>query len=304
MSRRRTRSWPTRRSSQQAELTGPSALPCQALSAGYYIPFLEDTDPETRHVISNDTAEAAASELLAGGWCDIVGRGRVGYALASALQDAGLHVRGPLAREANAEGAAVVLLCVPDREIAVASASLVPGAVVGHTSASAPLELLVPHERFSMHPLLSVAGSDVPFTNAASAIDGSTPYAIAIARQLAERIGMRPRTIPSEQRALYHAAASAASNYLTTVEGMAERLAAMVGLERGDLMPLVESAVANWRDRGARAALTGPIARGDEDTIARQRAAVVASAPDLVPLWDALTSATRALARSTLPQQP
>jgi predicted short-subunit dehydrogenase-like oxidoreductase (DUF2520 family) len=43
-------------------------------------------------------------------------------------------------------------------------------------------------------------------------------------------------------------------------------------------------------------ALTGPIARGDEETAARQRAAVVASTPELVPLWDALATATRELA--------
>jgi predicted short-subunit dehydrogenase-like oxidoreductase (DUF2520 family) len=262
-----------------------------------------ETDPQPRPVTSNDQVEAAASDLLADGWCDVVGRGRVGSALSSALEAAGVHVRGPLWRGADAEGAGIVLLCVPDREIGAACAALAPGAVVGHTSASAPLDLLQPHERFVMHPLLSVTGADAMFVNAASAIDGSTPYAIAIARQLAERIGMRPRTIPAEQRALYHAAASAASNYLTTVEGMAERLGAMVGLDRSDLMPLVNSAVEHWRDGGARAALTGPVARSDDETVERQRAAVAESAPDLLPLWDALTTATRELARSTPPQQ-
>ena len=51
-----------------------------------------------------------------------------------------------------------------------------------------------------------------------------------------------------------------------------------------------------WAQLGARAALTGPVVRGDEETIARQRAAIADRAPDLIPLWDALTSATRALA--------
>jgi predicted short-subunit dehydrogenase-like oxidoreductase (DUF2520 family) len=54
--------------------------------------------------------------------------------------------------------------------------------------------------------------------------------------------------------------------------------------------------VENWAARGARAALTGPVARGDEATVTRQRAAVAERAPDLLPLFDALTAATRAVA--------
>lgn len=109
---------------------------------------------------------------------------------------------------------------------------------------------------------------------------------------------MTPRRIAAGQRALYHAAASAASNFLVTLEGMAERLASEVGIERRALAPLVRAAVENWLARGAAAALTGPIARGDDETAARQRAAVAASAPDLIPLWDALAAETRELAAS------
>ena len=72
-----------------------------------------------------------------------------------------------------------------------------------------------------------------------------------IARALAERLGMRPRVIPPERRALYHAAASAPSNYLVTVEGMAERA-------RGAGRPRARGAraarardVENWIERGA-----------------------------------------------------
>ena len=110
---------------------------------------------------------------------------------------------------------------------------------------------------------------------------------------------MHPRVIATADRALYHAAASAASNFLITVEGMAERLADQVGLDRGALVPLVRATVDNWAGAGARVALTGPIARGDEETVRRQRAAVAVAAPDLLPLWDALASATRTLAAST-----
>ena len=240
---------------------------------------------------------SSRTELLPGEVA-IIGRGRMGEALAAALDDAGIPVRGPLRRGATGEGAAIVLLCVPDREIATAAKLIVGDPVVGHVSASAPLDLLAPHERFGLHPLLSVVGRGADFEGATCAIDGSTERALAIARALAERLGMKPRVIAAEQRALYHAAASAASNFLVTLEGMAERLAAQVGLERAALVPLVRATIDNWAARGAAAALTGPIARGDEETAAWQRAAVAASAPDLVPLWDALATGTRELARA------
>jgi len=216
--------------------------------------------------------------------------------MASALEGAGVPVRGPLGRGADGEGAAIVLLCVPDREIGAAAAALHAGPVVGHVSASASLDLLAPHERFGLHPLLSVTGAGARFAGATAAVDGSTPRATAIAESLAHRLGMRPRAIPAAQRALYHAAASAASNFLVTVEGLAESLAAEAGLDREALVPLVQSTVENWATLGARRALTGPIARGDTLTAARQRDAVAAAAPHDLALWDALATATRALA--------
>jgi predicted short-subunit dehydrogenase-like oxidoreductase (DUF2520 family) len=226
----------------------------------------------------------------------IIGRGRMGTALAAALRAAGAEVRGPLARDESVPSTEVVLLCVPDREIASAAAAVPDGPLVGHVSASAPLDLLAPHERFSIHPLLSVVGAGAQFAGAYCAIDGSSARALDGARSLAATLGMRVEVIPREQRALYHAAASVASNFLITLEGAAERLAAVVGLEREALVPLVRASVDNWARQGARAALTGPIARGDVATAARQREAVADAAPDLIPLWDALAAATRELA--------
>jgi predicted short-subunit dehydrogenase-like oxidoreductase (DUF2520 family) len=237
------------------------------------------------------------------GWTDVVGKGRMGMAIAAALGEAGVAVRGPHGRGASGDGAAVVLLCVPDREIAAAARAIGTGPLVGHVSASASLELLVPHERFVLHPLLSVVGAGARFTGATAAIDGSTPRALEAAAALADRLGMRALTIPAEQRVLYHAAASAASNFLVTVEGMAEELAAHVGLDREALAPLVQSTVENWARLGARGALTGPIARGDADTATRQRAAVAEASPTQLPLWDALATATRVLA-SAPPVRP
>lgn len=221
----------------------------------------------------------------------------MGSALAAALRERGAVVDGPLGRGATGRGASIVLLCVPDRAIADAAALVERGPVVGHASASAPLDLLAPHERFSLHPLLSVVGAGASFDGAYCAIEGSGPAGIAAARALAALLGMHAAAIPPDKRALYHAAASAASNFLITVEGMAERLAELVGLERAALAPLVRATVENWARQGARAALTGPIARGDLVTAARQRGAVAEAAPDLLPLWDALAAETRELAR-------
>jgi predicted short-subunit dehydrogenase-like oxidoreductase (DUF2520 family) len=86
-----------------------------------------------------------------------------------------------------------------------------------------------------------------------------------------------------------------------TLEAAAERLAATAGLERGHLVALVRATVDNWAVLGPVRALTGPLARGDEQTVARQRAAVSERAPELLALFDALADATRALAAEAAP---
>jgi predicted short-subunit dehydrogenase-like oxidoreductase (DUF2520 family) len=69
-----------------------------------------------------------------------------------------------------------------------------------------------------------------------------------------------------------------------------------VGMEREDLVPLVRATVENWSRLGGERALTGPVARGDEGTVAAQRQAIAERAPDLLALFDTLVDATRALA--------
>jgi predicted short-subunit dehydrogenase-like oxidoreductase (DUF2520 family) len=91
-----------------------------------------------------------------------------------------------------------------------------------------------------------------------------------------------------------------ASNFLLALEASAERVAGGAGLDRRAaralLAPLVRRSVENWAELGPERALTGPVARGDEATIRRQRLAVEAGAPDLLPLFDVLLDATRSLA--------
>jgi predicted short-subunit dehydrogenase-like oxidoreductase (DUF2520 family) len=228
----------------------------------------------------------------------IVGAGRLGTALAAALRAGGLPVEGPLGRGADGAGAGAVLLCVPDSEIAAAAAAVAAGPLVGHCSGATALAPLTPHEAFSLHPLMTVprdAPADV-FAGAGAAVAGSTPRALAYARGLAERLGLRATEVADADRVAYHAAATIAANFVITLEGAAERLAATAGVERALLAPLVEAAVANWARLGAEQALTGPIVRGDEETVERQRAAVAERVPDLLPMWDAMVDATRELA--------
>jgi predicted short-subunit dehydrogenase-like oxidoreductase (DUF2520 family) len=227
----------------------------------------------------------------------IVGAGRLGSALASALTAAGLEVQGPLGRgEAPAADRDVVLLCVPDAQIAAAAAALAPGPAVGHCSAATTLAVLAPHRAFSLHPLMTVTPAGASFGGVTAAIAGATPEALGVAEALCNALGMRPLRIDDEDRAAYHAAASIASNLLLAVEDLAERLAASAGLDREPLVALVRATVANWAALGPAAALTGPIARGDEATVTRQRAAVAERAPADLELYDALVAATRRLA--------
>jgi predicted short-subunit dehydrogenase-like oxidoreductase (DUF2520 family) len=236
--------------------------------------------------------------------CAVVGHGRLGTALAAALRAAGVAVDGPLDRASAPDAdAPVVLLAVPDGEIATASHALLrasAGTFVGHCSGATTLAPLRAHPNaFSLHPLMTVTRAGANFAGATAAVAGSTEEARALAEQLARTLGMHPIDVPDTDRAAYHAAASMASNFLVTLEWAAQRVG---HLDRAALAPLVRATVDNWQQQGPQSALTGPIARGDEATVQRQRAAVLARAPDLGELFDALTDATRTLAAEPQPQ--
>jgi predicted short-subunit dehydrogenase-like oxidoreductase (DUF2520 family) len=218
--------------------------------------------------------------------------------MARSLAARAVEVVGPLGREAAPAAMGAVLLCVPDDQIA-AAASLVPeGGLVGHCSGATALDVLAPHEAFSLHPLMTVTADDPPsrLWGAGAAIAGSTPRALGAAAALARVLGLVPVQIAEDDRPAYHAAASMASNFLVTLEAAAERLLASAGVERELLVPLVRATVENWAAAGPRRALTGPVARGDEGTVERQRTAVEERAPELLALFDVLVEATRGLA--------
>ena len=238
----------------------------------------------------------------------VVGPGRVGTALARALRDAGVDVDGPRGRGERPERCDAIVLCVPDSEIASAAEVVTAAApLAGHTSGATPLSALahagVP--AFGLHPLQSFAHPNVRFEGAGAAVAGTTPEALAFATELAERLGMKPFEIDDDGRAAYHAAASVASNFLVTLEAAAEAIAAGAGLGRDEarelLAPLIRQTAENVAELGPEAALTGPVARGDEATVEAQRAAVEAAAPELLDLFDELVRQTRSLAAQRSP---
>jgi len=257
---------------------------------------------ELEREISPDNSAATLPEALT-----VCGAGRLGGSLARAASEAGLEVR--TAGRADAAdacaGAEIVLLSVPDAEIA-AACEVAAGAdpaprLIGHTSGATTLEALAAAAdagiaTFSLHPLQTFADDATSPQGAPCAVAGSDADAVAVATALAERLGMRAFEVPEESRAAYHAAASIASNFLVALEESAAELAERAGIEdaRELLAPLVLRTAANWSERGADA-LTGPIARGDEATVERQRAAVEAVAPQLVPMYEALADRARAV---------
>ena len=243
------------------------------------------------------TVETNADAPLDVAAVGVLGRGRMGRALAAALREAGCAAGDPAGRGELPGGQAVVL-CVPDSEIASAARAVAGSArYVGHTSGATPLSALEPAkaESFGLHPLQTVPETGADLRGCPCAVAGSTPAALAFAHGLALRLGMKPFEVRDEQRAAYHAAASMASNFLVTLEWAASTVAAGAGVD-ADFGPLVRTTVENLAAAGPHAALTGPIARGDEQTVARQREAVAAGSPELLGLFDALAERTRALA--------
>lgn len=213
---------------------------------------------------------------------DVIGAGRVGSAVAARLRERGVAVSG--------DDPDVVLLCVPDTAIPDASRNLAPGrAWVGHVSGATPLTALDPHERrFSLHPLQTFdrSGSPAQFDGAWAAISGETEDALAVARDLAELLGLRPFELADEDRTLYHAGAVFASNYLVTLQRAAVRL----GVPAAGIAPLMTRTIENGFQ------LTGPIARGDWATVEAHRDAIRAKRPELASLYETLADATVLLA--------
>jgi predicted short-subunit dehydrogenase-like oxidoreductase (DUF2520 family) len=212
----------------------------------------------------------------------VIGSGRVGSAVAARLRERGIAV--------GDDDPDVVLLCVPDTAIPNVSRCLAPGHTwVGHVSGATPLAALEPHERrFSLHPLqtFDTSGDSGQLDGAWAAISGETGEALAVARELAETLGLRPFELADGERTLYHAGAVFASNYLVTLQRAAVRL----GVPAEGLVPLMTRTIEHGFE------LTGPIARGDWATVEAHKLAIRTAHPELEHLYERLAEATEVLA--------
>src|SRR4029077_4729189 len=200
----------------------------------------------------------------------VVGLGRVGSAIHARLEERGLA--------AGAGDADLVLLCVPDQAIAEVARRLPPGPWVAHVSGATPLSSLAPHaRRFGLHPLQTFTRSRgaEQIDGAWAAVTAETDEARARAWWLAERLGLRAFDLREDARALYHAGAAMASNFLVTLYRCASHLFERAGAPPEALIPLMRRTIENGFD------LTGPIARGDWSTVDAHLATINAEMPHL-----------------------
>ncbi|MDJ0925994.1 MAG: DUF2520 domain-containing protein [Acidimicrobiia bacterium] len=238
----------------------------------------------------------------------LVGPGRAGMSLALAFDAAEHDIVGVVGRTAESaqRGAAMVGAAaltigdeLPGADLCViATRDAVIGAVaqaladdhlncdaVVHVSGLTSVDVLAPLKARAMigsfHPLQSLPTPEAGAARLAGAHIAVTadPPLRARLEQLATDVGATPFALEDSAKPLYHAAASAAANFPIAALSMAEDLFAEAGVPWEAARPLVEAVVANAFDLGSRAALTGPVARGDLSTVAAQLAVVEAEYP-------------------------
>jgi len=216
---------------------------------------------------------------------NVIGSGRVGSAVSARLRERGLELDAP--------DPELVLLCVPDRSIGEAAAYVDPGPWVAHVSGATPLAALDPHlRRFSVHPLqtFTLRRGAEQLDGAWAAVTAESDEARTVATWLAGTLGLRPFPLADENRAAYHAGAAIASNYLVTLRQAAGSLLESAGAPPEALDPLMRRTIENGFE------LTGPIQRGDWETVERHLDAIQASRPELEAMYRVLADATVAVA--------
>jgi len=266
----------------------------------------------------------------------VVGAGRVGTALAVALRRAGHRVAGasavsevsrrrierflpgtPVLQPADVIGSAdLVLLTVPDDALGglvsglAATDAPLAGRLLAHASGRHGLAVLEPAVQLgalplALHPVMTFTGRADDVDRLAGICFGVTAPEVLrpAAEVLVMEMGGEPVFIDEADRGLYHAALAGAANHLVTQVVQAADLLAKAGVGQPARMlgPLLSAALDNALRLGD-AALTGPVARGDAETVARHVEALRADAPEALPAYLALArlTATRALANGML----
>jgi predicted short-subunit dehydrogenase-like oxidoreductase (DUF2520 family) len=217
------------------------------------------------------------------------------------LAQAGWVVAPPLGRDDDpataARGVDLLVLAVPDAAIAEVAAGVdpVPDTLIVHLSGSLGVDVLAPHpRRGGLHPLVALPSAEV----GARRLRGAW-FAVAGDPQVEEVVAAldgRALHVAEADRVLYHAAACVASNHLVALLGQVERIAGSIGVPLAAYLDLVRATVENVAELGPHAALTGPAARGDRDTVERHRASLAASLPEELAAYDALVAEARRLA--------
>ncbi|QCX28721.1 Rossmann-like and DUF2520 domain-containing protein [Nocardioides jishulii] len=258
----------------------------------------------------------------------VVGAGRVGAVLSAALRAAGHDVVAaagesdasrrrissllpgvPVAKPSEvARASDLLLLTVPDDMLAnvvtvlCASGAVRPGQVVVHTSGRHGLAVLAPAtavgaRTIALHPAMTFTGTAVDLPRLSGCVFGVT--APAAERELTESLvadlGGSPMWVPEQHRTLYHAGLAHGANHLVTVVTEAMEMLRAAGADdpAGTLRPLLEAALDNSL-RSGDSALTGPIVRGDVETVSAHLADITAHAPQTLNSYVALARATLA----------
>lgn len=255
----------------------------------------------------------------------IVGPGRAGMSVALAAHRAGHSVAAVVGRTlASAEAAAervdatpfgidaefpsgdLMLISSRDDIIAEIAVSIAGRIAPGDSSGAVHLSGLIPRNVLeplasagyltgTFHPLQTLPNPDAGAAQLAGAWVGITADDLEpILTEFAESLGMRPFSIADEDKSLYHAAAAAAANFPLASLAMSYDLFTDAGVPFEAARPLVEAIVANAFQLGPRAALTGPVARGDVGTVRKQLDAIAVAEPGWVGDFAA---AVRVLAR-------
>jgi len=256
----------------------------------------------------------------------LVGPGRAGMSLAVAAGAAGHIIVGVVGRtaESAAHAAALVdsspltlddalpvadLLMIATRDGVIGSvAEALADNVFGigaavHVSGLTPVAVLQPLHAVglrtgSFHPLQTLPTTEAGAARLAGAfiaITAESPLREML-NDLATDLGATPFPLSDEDKPIYHAAAAAAANFPLAAFAMAEDLFGEAGVPWRAARPLVEAVVANAFDLGPRAALTGPVARGDVETVAAQLRAVDADLPQWRPAFARFVEALAKLA--------
>jgi predicted short-subunit dehydrogenase-like oxidoreductase (DUF2520 family) len=206
----------------------------------------------------------------------VIGPGRAGTSLTTALSRSGWDVLPTLGRDDDVAGAAsgtdLLVIATPDAAIAEVAHRVTPveRTVVAHLSGSAGLHPLLSHPRRAvLHPLVALPDPERGAERLVGAWFGLAVDGDPLVAEVVASLRGRVVHVAETGWGRYHAAAVIASNHLVALLGQAERVAASIGAPVEAFLDLARGSLADVAALGAKAALTGPVKRGDEATVAR-----------------------------------